>query len=331
MRRHLAALVLIIVFAVVSAGSAHAITIKVASAAPESSPWGRALNRIAADWREISGGRVTLQIFHNGIAGEQNDIIRKMRIGQVQGALFTSDALALLSEEIFALSAPVLIRSDEELDYVFEKLRPEIEESVEGNTFEVIGWSKAGWVNFFANEPIRRPGDLKELALAVADDQPQTARAFRRMGYEVVPVRQNALLTSLNSGMIDAFYASPIAAAGYQWFARAKNMVDLDVAPFLGAFLVTQRTWRRVPEDIKPELVESVQDQARRLGDDVDRLQDEAVDTMVEYGLNIIDLSQQERDRWFEEFERSLEVTVGPVFDEETFREIQDYLREYRN
>ncbi|MFW6223567.1 MAG: TRAP transporter substrate-binding protein DctP, partial [Spirochaetota bacterium] len=304
--------------------------LKIASAAPESSPWGRALNRIAADWREISGGQVTLQIFHNGIAGEQNDIIRKMRIGQIQGALFTSDALALLSDEIFALSAPVLIRSDEELDYVFERLRPDIEDSIEGSQFEVIGWSKAGWVNFFANEPIRRPAELKDLALAVADDQPQTARAFRRMGYEVVPVRQNALLTSLNSGMIDAFYASPIAAAGFQWFARARNMLALDVAPFLGSFIVTRNSWRRVSDDIKPELVSSVEREARRLGTAVNELETEAVETMTEYGLNVIELSESERDRWFEEFERSLEVTVGPVFNEETYRRIQGYLDEYR-
>jgi TRAP-type C4-dicarboxylate transport system substrate-binding protein len=330
MRRLLAALVATTLLLAVSTGTAHAFTIKVASAAPESSPWGRALNRIAADWREISGGRVTLQIFHNGIAGEQNDIIRKMRIGQIQAALFTSDALALLSDEIFALSAPVLIRSDDELDYVFEKLKPDMEESIEGNTFEVIGWSKAGWVRFFANEPIRRPSDLQELALAVADDQPQTARAFRRMGYEVVPVRQNALLTSLNSGMVDAFYASPIAAAGFQWFARAQHMVDLDVAPFLGAFLVTQRTWRRVPDEMKEDMIASVERQARELGTAVDRLEEEAIDTMTEYGLNIIELSETERDRWFEEFERSLEVTVGTVFDEETYRQIQGYLEEYR-
>lgn len=330
MRRTVTAVALAIGMMMVAAGSSHAITLKVASAAPESSPWGRALNRIAAEWREISGGQVTLQIFHNGIAGEQNDVIRKMRIGQIQGALFTSDALALLSDEIFALSAPVLIRSDEELDYVFERLRPDIEESIEGNQFEVIGWSKAGWVNFFANEPVRRPGDLQDLALAVADDQPETARAFRRMGYEVVPVRQNALLTSLNSGMIDAFYASPIAAAGFQWFARAQNMVDLDVAPFLGSFIVTQRSWRRVPGDMKPELIASVERQARELGEAVNELEEEAIGTMTEYGLNIIELSEAERDRWFEEFERSLEVTVGPVFDEPTYRRIQGYLREYR-
>jgi TRAP-type transport system periplasmic protein len=330
MKRSITAFALAIAMLVISAGTADAFTLKIASGAPESSPWGRALNRIAAEWREISGGQVTLQVFHNAIAGEENDIIRKMRIGQIQGALFTSSALALLSDEIFALSAPVLIRSDEELDYVFERLRPDIEESIEGNQFEVIGWSKAGWVKFFANEPIRRPSDLKDLTLAVADDQPQTARAFRRIGYEVVPVRQNALLTSLNSGMVDAFYASPIGAAGFQWFARAKNMLDLEVAPFLGSFVVTQRSWRRVPDDIKPDLVASVERRARELGTAVNELESEAVETMSEYGLNVIELSESERNVWFDEFERSLEVTVGTVFDEETYRRIQRYLDEYR-
>ncbi|MFP4012074.1 MAG: TRAP transporter substrate-binding protein DctP [Spirochaetaceae bacterium] len=313
-----------------TAGTAHAFTIKVASAAPESSPWGRALDRIAADWRDISDGRVTLQIFHDGIAGEQNDIIRKMRIGQIGGALFTSDALALLSEEVFAFSAPLLIRSDEELDYVFERIRPEMDASIEENNFEVVGWSKGGWVKFFANEPIRSPEDLKDITLAVGDSQPETARAFRRMGYDVVPVRQTALLSSLNSGMVDAFYASPIGAAGFQWFARADNMLDLQVAPFIGAFVVSDRVWNRVSEDLKPDLVESVNRQAEELDSAVESLEAEAIETMQEHELNVVTLSEAERERWFAEFEESLEVTVGTVFDEDTYRDIRGYLEEFR-
>jgi len=310
--------------------SLHALTIKVASGAPESSPWGQALNRMAAQWTQISGGQIQMQVFHNGIAGDENDMLRKMRIGQIQAAVFTSIGLNAIADEIMTLSMPLLIRSDDELDYVFSRVKDKLEASVERNRFKALAWSKAGWVRFFANTPLYTPDVLKSVKIAASGESPQLMQAFRLMGYQAIPVSQTELLTSLNSGMVDAFYASPIAAAGYQWFARAPNMLDLKAAPFLGGFIITEQTWRRIPDNIKPQLLDAVNKEVRKLDNAVQELEGKAISTMKSYGLSVTELTDEQRQLWFSEFEKSLNVTVGTVFDKDMYELIKSYLAEYR-
>jgi TRAP-type C4-dicarboxylate transport system substrate-binding protein len=312
------------------ASSAAAVTLKVASAAPESSPWGEALNRIASEWAEISGGEVTLQVFHNSIAGEEVDVVRKMRVGQIDAGIFTTVGLAEIASEIKTISAPFLIRSNEEFDYVFERMQDSFAEAVERRRFQVLGWSKAGWVRFFANEAIRTPEDLMEITLGGSGSDPELLRAFRVMGFRITPVGTTEVLTALNSGMIDAIYASPISAAGFQWFSQAQNMLNVRVAPFIGGFVATQRAWRRVPDAIKPELLEAVDEMVARLDSDVLSLEQEAVDTMESYGLNVIEPSESQREEWFNILDANRDELVGEVFPEEEFRMIEGHLQSVR-
>jgi TRAP-type transport system periplasmic protein len=319
-------------FFVFLSGSAvlFGITIKLSSGAPESSPWGMALNRLAADWSRISNGQVTVQIYHNGIAGDEPDVVRKMRIGQIQAGIFTSNGLGILSDEVMTFSMPFLIRTDEELEYVLRMVEDDLSASIEQNRFHVIAWSKGGWINIFSASPLRTPSDLRNVRLAATADNQELLQAFRLMGYQAIPVTRNELLTSLNSGMVDAFYSSPIAAAGFQWFARAPQMLDLPIAPFLGGLIISERAWRRVPDNLKPRLVESARRHVASLDTTMEDLESEAVDTMGRYGLQVVNLTDEERALWIQEFERSRSVTVDSVFDKGMYTSIQNHLEEFR-
>ena len=174
------------------------------------------------------------------------------------------------------------------------------------------------------------PDALKQLKLASSPDNEELLQAFRLMGYQVIPVTETELLTALNSGRVEAFYTSPIAAAGFQWFARAPHMLEMRVAPFLGSFVISENIWRRVPDDLKPELVAAAERQIARLDSRVRALEEEAIETMEQYGLEITRLSESQEQVWFTEFDDSLQVTVGTVFDEELYNAIRRYLSEYR-
>ncbi len=328
-RSNLGTLLAVIVLLFV-ASPATAQVIRLASGAPESSPWGAALNRVAADWERISRGRVTLQIFHNGIAGDELDVLRKMRIGQVQAGVFTTAGMDALAPEVLTMSMPVLIRSNEELTHVFAELQGDLERAIERNRFTVLGWSQGGWIYFFTNREVRSPRDLKNVHLAASAENEEILRAFQQMGYRTSPVNLTELLTALNSGMVEGFYASPIAAAGFQWFARAPYMLDLPVAPFLGSVVISDRAWSRVPDNLKPQLIASVERQIASLDAAVTTLESEAIDAMKGFGLTVTSLSDSEREQWFAEFDRSLPATVGSVFHEPTYRTIQRRLEEFR-
>ncbi|THB67344.1 MAG: C4-dicarboxylate ABC transporter, partial [Spirochaetaceae bacterium] len=235
------------VFAIMLLGGGQLFgqTIRIASMAPQDSPWGRTLNRIAAEWHEISGGRITLQIYHGGVAGNEADVLRKIKINQLQGGVLTSSGMNSVTNKMLALSIPMQMRSKEEFLYVFDHVRPQLEASLREERLHVAGWTFGGWVYFFSRDPIESPESLRGSKLSVTPTEPDMQRAFQLMGYSPVPISTNEILTALNSGMVDSFFTSPLAAASFQFFAIANNMLNIPVAPFLGSVVISTRVWDR--------------------------------------------------------------------------------------
>lgn len=309
---------------------AGAITIKVASVAPEGTPWGAALNEMASDWSKLSNGEVTLKIFHNGIAGSEADMLRKLKIGQLQGAVFTSFGLNTITPEILTLSAPLLLRDNAELDYVLEKNRPTFEKHLLDKGFVVLAWSKAGWVRFFSKKPVFVPADLKAQKLSTDPSEQALSEAFKTQGYHLVPVNLGETLVALSSGMIDAIYTSPLAAGGMQFFGVAKNMVNLKVAPFLGAIVISTSVWNKISPDIQAKLLDNSRSHEKSLDAQIVQLEDGAVTTMQKYGLVVNTPTPQQLQLWKDDADQGLPKAMGTSFDKETYDRITQQLKEYR-
>lgn len=308
-------------------GVAGAQEVKLASVAPEASPYGSALNQLALDWRRISNGRVRLRVYHNGVAGTEEDVLRKMRIGQLQAAVLTSSGLRQVVPEVFSVSVPFMIDSDDELSYVMDAIRPDLNAEFQRNRLHVLAWSRAGWIHFFSRAPVTVPDDLKRQRLAADPADQELLEAFSVMGYRPIPIPLTELLTSLNSGLVDALYTSPLVAAGYQWFGIAPNMLDLKVAPFLGAIVITDAAWRRVPDSMKAELMAAVQRISDRIESDVGALEVEALETMQRFGLNVTELTASQRRMWEQDVLRHNDAMLE-LFDERMTLRIQGLLAE---
>lgn len=307
------------------------ITIRMASIAPENSPWGRTLNRLAAEWDDISDGRVSLQIFHNSVAGDESDMIRKMRIGQLQAGVFSNVGMTALSNKVLTLSMPLLIRTEAEYDYVFERVRPALDEEVRSKGFVPLTWSLAGWLHFFSKEEIREAEELQGIKIAASPAEMQLVRGYQLMGYQPIPIPHAERLASLTSGMANAYITVPILAASFQWFGATPYMVKMKIGPAPGAIIMTRRAHARLPNDIRDELLAAVERVQGNYGQEIRDLENEAIDTMTGYGLEIIELTEQQRQDWIEEFETSYEVMLGNVFDRELFNRVRGHLNEFRS
>ncbi|MBW1770194.1 MAG: TRAP transporter substrate-binding protein DctP [Deltaproteobacteria bacterium] len=150
---------------VLSAAPAHSLVIKLGTVAPEGSPWHDAILETAQKWKELSGGRVTVRVYPGAVAGDENDMLRKIRIGQLHATALTSSTLIEIVPDIEAISLPMLVRTDGELDYVIEKFGPEFEARLAKKGFKVLNWSSTGWVYFFTKEPVTTPEDMKKRSL----------------------------------------------------------------------------------------------------------------------------------------------------------------------
>lgn len=307
-----------------------AATLKIASVAPEGTPWGAALNKMAGEWEKASDGKVTLKIYHNGIAGGESDEIRKMKIGQLQGAVVTSFGLSEIAPEVLSLSIPCLIDGDKELEYIFKKMQPYFASKVEAKGYKVVAWSRAGWVRFFSKKPIFYPADLKVQKIAANGDDQALFQTWKTMGYTQVPVNIPDILMALNSGMIDALYSSPIAVGGFQWFGLAKNMSELKIAPFIGAIILKDSVWKSIPADVQPKLTAIAKGLESELNENVTKLEADAIVTMQKYGLVVNPVSDDALKAWKAEFEAGYSKIFGKSFSKEVYDIIVKHKKEFR-
>jgi TRAP-type C4-dicarboxylate transport system substrate-binding protein len=307
------------------------ISIKLASMVPENTPWGAKLNQMAREWDQISGGEVELIVYHNSVAGEEADVVRKLRLNQIQGAVLTSFGLNAISPEILTLSCPFLIRDEGELDAVLENLKSDLEKRIDDKGFYTLAWSKAGWARIFAKTPVTFPSDLKKMKTATNPNEPEMEQALKTIGYPVVPVSSNELIVALNSGRIDAVYQSPVIVASMQLFGITKYMTSINIAPVMGGIVLNRVAWRAIPERYKSRIIESAKRIEREMDGEIQRLEREAISTMTRYGLVTRQLTPEQNQAWYTDVERSYPVMLGTTLDRDIFEKIDTILKNYRS
>jgi TRAP-type C4-dicarboxylate transport system substrate-binding protein len=308
-------------------------TIKLASPVPEGSGWDNDLRLMAEEWGEITGGRVRVRIYPGGVAGNEADMVRKMRFGQIDAGIFTSFGLKAMVPESFVMTLPGLLQNEMELDYVLDNFTGRFDERFREEGFEILAWSKTGWAYIFAQNPIRTPDDLRKEILAVGGAEIEVSMAFKALGFNVVPMGLNEIMVSLQSGLVNSFYAPPVGAGAFQWFALAPFMTDYRLAPVIGGLVISRRTWERIPEQYHEELRASMVKLARKFYDESDRLNNEALRVMTQYDLQIISLTDSEKDDWMNVMMSGHDLMVGEgkAVPLAVYRDLLDQLEKIRN
>ncbi len=304
--------------------------LKIASVAPENTPWGQSLKRMAAEWKAATNGEVELRIYHNGIAGSEADSLRKLKLGQIQGTVLTSFGLNAITPEVLTLSCPFLIRNEAELDLILSDLRGDFEERMDAKGFKMLAWSKAGWVRIFSKQPAYLPEDLKKQKLATDPNDMALMQAFKSLGYQMVPIPLNETLMGLSSGMVDALYASPIAVGGMQLFGVAKYMEPFNLSPFLGGIVLSSKTWRRIPDKYKERLLEINKAIEKDLDASIQKLEADSIATMGDYGMVTEQLSDEQLQAWLDDIQKGIPLVLDSSFDRATYEKVNALLSAFR-
>jgi TRAP-type C4-dicarboxylate transport system substrate-binding protein len=310
--------------------SLPAQVIKIGSLAPDRSPWDDALKEIAREWERISGGQLRLKIYPGGIAGGEEDVIRKMKLGTLGGAVLTNIGLTKINPDAFVLSTPFMFHSQAEMAHVMERLTPTFEAQIREKGFKVVIWTMTGWVNFFSKAPVLYPQDLKRQKLAFSSGEPELEQAWKKSGYLVIPNELSDLMMALQSGMVDAFYLPPLVAASGQYFGVAPHMCSLKIAPLVGGLVIVDRLWERIPENQQREMMAAVARISKKLAGETDRLEQKAIDTMKKNGLVIHEAPADSLAKWKEASAKGMDELVGKLFSREIYDRLQQILQEYR-
>ncbi len=306
-----------------------ALTIKVGTLAPVGSPWELGARKLSAEWQRLSGGTVTLKIYADGIAGDEPDMIRKMRIGTLNAALITVSGLQSIFNGVKTLSYPLLLQTDDELAYVLEKMEPYFDSELQKRGFKPIMWSPSGWVYFFSRAPVVTPDDLRRQKFWAWGIDPDEVQAYQRAGFQTVAIAATDLMTSLQGGMVDALATSPLVAASSQWFGIAGNMAAMKLGPLWGAMVVSMKSWNQIPADLQPRLLDAAQEIAEALAPELVKADGQAIEVMRKYGLKINEVPPQVLASWQDLLQKTFSGLIGRSYDKTSFEMVTQYLAEY--
>jgi TRAP-type C4-dicarboxylate transport system substrate-binding protein len=273
----------------------HAKTeIKMAILAPENSTWFTVMKQLDDELRQKTAGRVELKIYAGGVLGDERDVIRKMRIGQIHAAGFTGLGLGIINPEVRVLELPMLVSNYKEADALAAALQPRLEKGFLDKGFVLLGWAETGFVNIFSNKPISSRKDMDGKKMWAWEGDPLVEMMYKVFKIVPIPLPLTDVLTSLQTNLIDAVYAPPLAAIALQWFTQTKYITDLKLADSTGGILITKKALEMLSASDSQILKDVVRKYSKILVEKTREDNEKSYKTLLSAGLSEVKVSQKD-------------------------------------
>ena len=304
--------------------------VKFATVAPEGSAWMNVMREYDAAVRKESGGKIGFKIYPGGVQGDEKGMLRKIRIGQLQSAAFTGVGIGEVAPRVRVVDSPFLFRNVNEVDDVYAKFDKEFQQALDEGGYVLLGWAELGFVYVFTNSPIQKPDDLRGIKMWTWEGDPVAESAFSTLGINPIPLTIDNVLTSLQTGLIDAFYTTPYAAIALQWFTRVKYMVDVPLADASGALLISKKYFETLPNDLQDILIRNGRSHMARLIQ-LNRLENiKSIEEFKKRGITILKPMEKDITQYIDVGERSRKKLVGRMYPADLLQRIENELADFR-
>jgi len=324
------AFVLLILFGFISFAEAKSTVIKIALLTPEGSTWTKTLRRMSREIKSRTDGEVKFKIYAGGISGDESDVLRKLRVNRLHAAGFSGVGLGIILPEIRILEAPLLYQTDAEIDHVKEKLYDEFAEGFAAKGFVLLGFAEAGFVYFFSVNDISNSLKIRKAKMWVWKDDPVAKIFLDTFGIPAFPLNLTDVNTGLETGMIDSFYASPLAAVAFQWHTKCKFMLDYPMVNSTGALVLKKNVFNKLSTSHQKLLLDVSKKYCRRLVDQTRKENAEAIDIIRNAGIRVIQPGGEQIVDFKRFAENTYEKSIPDLYSRDLLKQVRKSIDEYR-
>lgn len=306
--------------------------IKFATLAPEGSTWMNVMKEYDAAVRKESGGRLRFKMYPGGVAGDEKDVLRKIRLGQYHSAGFTGVGLGEIAPVVRILDSPFLFKRYDEVDNIYEKFDQEFSKAFLDAGYVLIGWAEVGFVYMLTNKRIYAPEDLKGVKMWMWEGDPIAEASFKALGVSPISLSITDVLTSLQTGLIDGVYTSPLAAIALQWFTRVKYMVEIPLADAAGAVIISKKEFNRLPTDLQEILLRNGKIHMKKLAELSREDNRKSLETLKKSGIQFTKpASAKVLEQYDEIGKKARRMLVGKLFTQDFLERVEQAVLEYRH
>ena len=297
------------------------LVIRYASLAPPGSAFGKILKAWGRQFKKETEGRAEIRFYTGGSQGDERDFIRKIRAGQLDAAGITTTGMGMVVRPILVLTAPGLITEFDQLIHVRTQLRDRFEAMFHDAGFELLTWGDGGKNRLFSTEPFARPEDLKSRRPWAWKDDPVFAGFLSAIGANAVRVGANEVYGGLQTRMIDTVPCSAIMAIAIQWYTKLNFMAKQNFNIIVGGSIIKQEVFNQLTPKDQEILLNTAERGARAMDKIVLRDDAKAYQTLVERGINVVDLSPHQAE-WDAISKKAREQLAGRVYSKSLLAQV---------
>ena len=298
------------------------ITIKMATLAPEGTPWHTLLAEMGQRWESETNGDVRLRIYPGGVVGDERDMIRKMRIGQIHGAAISAEGLTEINPQYSYSFLPLFFQNFDDIDFVRAEINDDLlSGSMEGG-FKVLAMVDIGWVYWFTKNKISTPTDLKQQKIWTWAGDYKTAKMYSDLGFNAIPISVPDVHASLQTGLINAYPFPPIFVLANQYFAFSEYMLDMKWGILTAAIVLDMKTWNRLSEEYQNIIISISNDISSEYQNTHRKDETSAINAMKKYGLKVNALKLEDRAEWEMLVESIYPTLRGTLIDKGIFDKV---------
>ncbi len=228
-------------------------TLKFATLMPTGTAWTKTFDNWVKEVENKSQGRLKFRMYSGGVMGDEPDVLRKIRKGQLQGGLFSGYGIGRIYSPARILELPFLFKNTEEIDYVRDQIMPDIESGFRENGFELLGWPEVGFIHLFSKHKIQSIEDIRKSRIWLWQGDPLGEALFEAADIKPVPLSIIDVYPQLSAkhGSIDTVYMSTFGAIALQWYSKVRYATHITVTNAIGAIVVSNKFFNKLPEDLQ--------------------------------------------------------------------------------
>lgn len=308
-------------------------SIKFATLAPKGSTW---MNNFAAMGKEIQAktdGQIKLQFYPNGVQGDELDVISKMRTGLLHSGAMTATGLGEINEDVLIFQLPRIFKTYEELDYVRNLLREDLDKTFLDAGYVLIGMGDIGFYYIFSNQPIRTLADLQspKVKMWLRSNDKIGLEFYKQAKIATVPREVTQVLPSLYAGHVNAVTVSPYVTVALQWHPKFKYMTDLPLSIGIGATVITKEKFDKLTPDQQKVVREIGDKYQNKLIQDIRKDNEIALEALTQRaGIKIVEFEDDAIEAWDAIAAETHKALVGQIYSQEFLDKINALLREFR-
>jgi TRAP-type C4-dicarboxylate transport system substrate-binding protein len=318
---------LIILVTLLFVSTVNALTIKTAVVVPEGTTWAKQLKKMAKEIKKQTDGKVKIKIYFGGSQGDEPDVLRKIRVGQLHAGVFTGKTLGEINGDVRVMEIPFnFLRNRDKAFKTLEKMEPFFNVGFEKNEFHNLGFFEMGLVYFVSQKEATTLDSMKGMKIWSWEGDEVVSTMIEELKLVSVPLPLPDVLSSLSTGIVEAAYAPAMGMVALQWNTKIKYLLDFPLAYSIGAFLINSKVWKKLTPAQQKILDNIGSTYIKKISKGNDKENKEALAAMKTMGVKFLEFSKKDVAKSKKIRGQVVNRLKGKLFSEAAYKKLEKEL-----